>query len=151
MRTPPQRSDEWPTLAATATPEQIDAALAAGADVDATDTVGRTAILIAAKAGRLDVVRHLIAAGACLASFATPELPQHADVLTASGMPVPGIVELHRLLRQRLPDYDPARHLGGVFYLFLRGMPEGGVFHATPSVALVQDLDRLFEGGADAQ
>ena len=64
MRTPPQRSDEWPTLAATATPEQIDAALAAGADVDATDTVGRTAILIAAKAGRLDVVRHLIAAGA---------------------------------------------------------------------------------------
>ena len=61
------------------------------------------------------------------------------------------VLALHRLLRQRLPDYDPARHLGGVFYLFLRGMPEGGVFHATPSVALVQDLDRLFEGGADAQ
>lgn len=64
MRTPPQRSDEWPTLAATATTDQIDAVLAEGADVDATDTVGRTAILIAAKAGRLDVVRHLVAVGA---------------------------------------------------------------------------------------
>lgn len=64
MRTPPQRADEWPTLAATATPEQIDAQLAVGADLDATDTVGRTAVLIAAKAGRLDVVERLIDAGA---------------------------------------------------------------------------------------
>ena len=53
---------------------------------------------------------------------------------------------LHRLLRQRLPDYDPARHLGGVFYLFLRGMPEGGIFHCQPSIALVEALDRYFAG-----
>lgn len=53
---------------------------------------------------------------------------------------------LHRLLRQRLPDYDPARHLGGVFYLFLRGMPEAGIFHSRPSVALVEALDRYFAG-----
>ena len=31
-------------------------------------------------------------------------------------------VALHRFLRWRLADYDPARHLGGVAYLFLRGM-----------------------------
>ncbi|MFI7588459.1 UvrD-helicase domain-containing protein [Spongisporangium articulatum] len=31
-------------------------------------------------------------------------------------------VALHRYLRWRLPGYDPARHLGGVLYLFLRGM-----------------------------
>ena len=31
-------------------------------------------------------------------------------------------VALHRYLRWRLPDYDPARHLGGVAYLFVRGM-----------------------------
>ena len=33
---------------------------------------------------------------------------------------------LHRHLRQRLPDYEPARHFGGVFYLFTRGMRPGG-------------------------
>ena len=31
-------------------------------------------------------------------------------------------VVLHRYLRWRLPDYDPATHLGGVLYLYLRGM-----------------------------
>lgn len=64
MRTPPQRSDEWPTLAATQPIEAIDAALSDGADINATDTVGRTAVLIAAKAKRHDVVAHLIQAGA---------------------------------------------------------------------------------------
>ena len=29
---------------------------------------------------------------------------------------------LHRLLAQRLPDYDYDKHIGGVCYLFLRGM-----------------------------
>ena len=29
---------------------------------------------------------------------------------------------LHRYLRWRLPGYDPARHLAGVLYLFVRGM-----------------------------
>ncbi len=32
---------------------------------------------------------------------------------------------LDQLLRQRLTNYDPAEHLGGVFYLFLRGMTQG--------------------------
>ena len=31
-------------------------------------------------------------------------------------------VVLHRFLRWRLPGYDPATHLGGVLYLYLRGM-----------------------------
>lgn len=31
-------------------------------------------------------------------------------------------VALHRHLRIRLPDYDPARHLGGICYLFVRGV-----------------------------
>ena len=53
---------------------------------------------------------------------------------------------LHRLLKQRLPGYDPARHLGGVFYLFLRGMPDGGVFHYQPSLAFIDALERLFCG-----
>ena len=31
-------------------------------------------------------------------------------------------VAVHRMLRWRQPGYDPRRHLGGVLYLFLRGM-----------------------------
>lgn len=31
-------------------------------------------------------------------------------------------VVLHRFLRWRQPGYDPERHLGGVLYLFVRGM-----------------------------
>ena len=33
-------------------------------------------------------------------------------------------VALHRLLRLRLPGYDPDRHLGDAFYVFLRGVDE---------------------------
>ena len=35
-------------------------------------------------------------------------------------------VALHRFLRWRLPGYDPARHLAGVGYLFVRGMAGAG-------------------------
>ncbi len=61
---------------------------------------------------------------------------------------------LHRFLRWRLPDYDPARHLGGIRYLFVRGMigpqtPSGcGVFAWDPPVALVEELSQLLAGRA---
>lgn len=64
MRTPLQTRGDWPALAGHASWEEIDSALSSGAAIDATDTHGRTAILIAAKAGRLDVMGKLIAAGA---------------------------------------------------------------------------------------
>jgi exodeoxyribonuclease V beta subunit len=35
-------------------------------------------------------------------------------------------VALHRFLRWRVPGYDPARHLAGVVYLFVRGMTGAG-------------------------
>jgi exodeoxyribonuclease V beta subunit len=54
---------------------------------------------------------------------------------------------LHRLLSLRLPGYDFDQHFGGVFYLFLRGMPQGGVFHTRPSRELVLGLDKLFSEG----
>ncbi|MCL2395344.1 MAG: hypothetical protein FWC87_11740, partial [Acidimicrobiaceae bacterium] len=65
-------------------------------------------------------------------------------------------VALHRYLRWRLPAYAPELHLGGVLYLFLRGMsgPETprvdgapcGVFAWTPPPALVADLSDLLDG-----
>ena len=67
-------------------------------------------------------------------------------------------VALHRFLRWRLPGYDPERHLGGVLYLFLRGMcgpatpvVDGvpcGVFAWQPPAALVVALSDLLDGGA---
>lgn len=54
---------------------------------------------------------------------------------------------LHRYLKTRLPHYDYARDMGGVLYLFLRGMPLGegsGVFFDKPDEALIDALDELF-------
>ncbi|MGW4741160.1 UvrD-helicase domain-containing protein [Nocardia xishanensis] len=64
-------------------------------------------------------------------------------------------VALHRYLRWRLPGYDPARHLGGCRYLFVRGMvgpgtpPGRGVFDWTPPAALVTALSDLLAGETD--
>ena len=40
-------------------------------------------------------------------------------------------VALHRLLKTRLPDYDPARHLGGIEYHYLRGIDPARPAHGT--------------------
>ncbi|UYM04678.1 UvrD-helicase domain-containing protein [Solicola gregarius] len=67
-------------------------------------------------------------------------------------------VALHRFLRWRQPAYDPDTHLGGVLYLFLRGMcgPETpvvdgvpcGVFSWRPPASLVVGLSDLLDRGA---
>jgi exodeoxyribonuclease V beta subunit len=67
-------------------------------------------------------------------------------------------VVLHRFLRWRLPAYRPERHLGGVLYLFLRGLcgPDtpvvgghvAGVFDWSPPAPLVLALSDLLEGTA---
>jgi exodeoxyribonuclease V beta subunit len=67
-------------------------------------------------------------------------------------------VALHRYLRWRQTGYDPEVHLGGVLYLFLRGMcgpatpvADGtpyGVFAWKPPAALVTGLSDLLHGGA---
>ena len=65
-------------------------------------------------------------------------------------------VVLHRYLRWRLPGYDPERHLGGILYLYVRGMcgPETpvvdgqpcGVFAWHPPAAMVVALSDLLAG-----
>ena len=66
-------------------------------------------------------------------------------------------VALHRYLRWRQPGYDPDVHLGGVLYLFLRGMsgPEAaaaddgsapGVFSWRPPTGLVTGMSDLLAG-----
>ena len=61
------------------------------------------------------------------------------------------LVALHRHLGLRLPGYDYERHVGGVFYLFVRGMDpaagtERGVWFDRPAASFVRGLDGLFRG-----
>lgn len=64
-------------------------------------------------------------------------------------------VALHRYLRWRLPGYHPAEHLGGIRYLFVRGMigPEtpGGaaVFDWLPPPDLIVELSALLAGDTE--
>jgi len=70
---------------------------------------------------------------------------------------------LHRLLQSRIPDYDYETHMGGVFYLFMRGighMERGqmdsiqnadrngqtGVFFQRPTETFINALDQLLRG-----
>ncbi|RRJ85213.1 exodeoxyribonuclease V subunit beta [Aestuariirhabdus litorea] len=60
---------------------------------------------------------------------------------------------LHRYLKTRLADYDYERHLGGCYYLFLRGMADGsgqqGIYYDQPDRELIAALDALLEGADD--
>ena len=66
-------------------------------------------------------------------------------------------VVLHRFLRWRLPGYAPEDHLGGVLYLFVRGMcgaetpvvdgHPAGVFDWKPPASLVVAISDLLDAG----
>lgn len=55
---------------------------------------------------------------------------------------------LHRWLSIRLPDYQYDTHVGGAYYLFLRGMSQdatgNGIFFNLPDKMLIEELDGLF-------
>ena len=89
--------------------------------------------------GSLDLVFRLPGDRFFLADYKTNKLSPPGETLTswhyrpdalqaemvAAHYPLQALlyaVALHRYLRWRLPDYDPDTHLGGVLYLFVRGM-----------------------------
>lgn len=55
---------------------------------------------------------------------------------------------LHRYLATRLTDYQYSRHVGGIYYLFLRGIdaqaPEQGIFYTRLEETFIEQLDQLF-------
>ncbi|MFC4764940.1 exodeoxyribonuclease V subunit beta [Dyella koreensis] len=59
---------------------------------------------------------------------------------------------LHRQLRVRLPDYDYDRHIGGVLYLYLRGVDAQGhgVHRERLPRQLIEAMDVLFAQGEQA-
>ncbi|ORB85512.1 exodeoxyribonuclease V subunit beta [Mycobacterium kansasii] len=95
--------------------------------------------------------------GATAADYGVARL---AEAMLHSDYPLQAllyVVVLHRFLRWRLPSYDPARHLGGVLYLFVRGMcgvttpiwdgHPAGVFGWGAPADLVVALSDLLEDG----
>ena len=81
------------------------------------------------------------------------------QAMTHSSYPLQALlyaVVLHRFLRWRLAGYDPAKHFGGVMYLYLRGLcgpktpkfdgERCGVFSWRPPEALVEALSDLLDG-----
>jgi exodeoxyribonuclease V beta subunit len=82
--------------------------------------------------------------------------PRLVEAMLHSDYPLQALlysVVLHRFLRWRLPGYEPEKHLGGVMYLFLRGMcgPEtpvvdghpAGVFSWQPPAALITAMSEV--------
>lgn len=124
--------------------------------------------------GSLDLVFALPDGRYVLADYKTNRLAAHDEQLTAwhyrpeaidlamaqAHYPLQAliyIVALHRYLRWRVPLYDPAVHLGGVLYLFVRGMSASepltvggrpcGVWSWQPAPELVESLSNLFDEG----
>ena len=82
-----------------------------------------------------------------------------AGAMAANHYPLQSIlytVALHRYLRHRIAGYRPEVHLGGIGYLFLRGMvgpntpvvdgQANGVFAWQPPVAMIEELSDLLDG-----
>jgi exodeoxyribonuclease V beta subunit len=61
------------------------------------------------------------------------------------------LVALHRFLRARQPAYDYDEHVGGIAYLFVRGLdaahPGAGVFVDRPPRARIEALDAALRDG----
>jgi exodeoxyribonuclease V beta subunit len=89
--------------------------------------------------------------------------PQLGAAMLHSDYPLQALlysVVLHRFLRWRVAEYDPGRHLGGVLYLFVRGMcgadtpvidgHPAGVFSWRAPAGLVEALSDLLAAGRRA-
>ena len=89
-----------------------------------------------------------------------PEPGDYAPEALAASMQAGGytfqyliyLVALHRYLATRLPDYDCERHVGGAFYLFVRGIDPAagmrrGVYFDRPTAECLLALDGCFRGG----
>jgi exodeoxyribonuclease V beta subunit len=90
-------------------------------------------------------------------------MPRMAEAMLHSDYPLQALlycVVLHRFLRWRQPGYQPDEHLGGVLYLFVRGMcgpatpvvdgHPAGVFSWRPPASLIVAISDLLDAGAAA-
>ncbi|MGE0778369.1 exodeoxyribonuclease V subunit beta [Mycolicibacterium sp.] len=108
----------------------------------------------------VDYKTNWLGSGAALTA-ADYQQPRLVEAMMHSDYPLQALlysVVAHRFLRWRRPGYDPGTHLGGVLYLFLRGMcgPDtpvtdgqpAGVFSWRPPAELVVAASDLLHAGA---
>ncbi len=61
------------------------------------------------------------------------------------------LLALHKYLKNRLPDYDFEKHIGGAFYLYVRGIKndfaDTGIFPIRPKLKTLELLENIFEAG----
>lgn len=79
-----------------------------------------------------------------------------ADAMLAHRYELQGLIyqlALHRLLRERLPNYDPACHLGGSLFFFLRGIDSDsrGLFHLAADPSLLDEAEQLFDSPEETE
>ncbi len=77
------------------------------------------------------------------------------DAMVAHDYPLQYLIyslALHRYLKLRIQDYSPEQHLGGVYYLFIRGMHpdwrQAGVYYDQLDTALLEQFDDYLQGEA---
>jgi exodeoxyribonuclease V beta subunit len=150
---------------------KADDPMAAYADRLKSDVLGAQS-LRGYLSGSIDVVLRLPSGRFVVVDYKTNKLgdtaadygsSRLAEAMLHSDYPLQALlysVVLHRYLRWRLPGYDPRKHLGGVMYLYVRGMcgPQTpvvdgdpcGVFSWAPPVKLVTDLSDILDGGRSA-
>jgi exodeoxyribonuclease V beta subunit len=122
--------------------------------IDAAIRVGDRVVVVDYKTNRLAPHGEPLVLGHYTASMM-------AEAMMASHYPLQALlysVAMHRFLRWRWPTYDPERQLGGIAYLFVRGMAGAdtpvvdgmrtGVFAWHPPSRLVTELSDLLAGGA---
>jgi exodeoxyribonuclease V beta subunit len=123
--------------------------------------------------GSIDLGLRLPDGRVLVVDYKTNWLGDHDTPLTLDGYRPAGLVEamnsgtyplqsllysvvIHRFLRWRQAGYDPAKHLGGTLYLYVRGMAGAdtprddghpyGVFAWHPPASLVIALSDLMDG-----
>ncbi|MDD5598709.1 MAG: exodeoxyribonuclease V subunit beta [Victivallaceae bacterium] len=59
------------------------------------------------------------------------------------------LLALHKYLQKRFPAYDFEKHIGGIFYVYVRGvksdLPDTGVYNIRPELKTVELLGNIFE------
>ena len=108
--------------------------------------------LVFAHDGRLHVLDYKSnRLGLRVADYAAAPLAQAMDRSAYRFQALLYTVAVHRYLRQRRRDYDPQRHLGDAWYLFLRGLglaPGAGLWRQRFPLALIEAVDAVFAGEA---
>jgi exodeoxyribonuclease V beta subunit len=59
------------------------------------------------------------------------------------------LFSLHKYLKKRLPDYDFQQHIGGAFYMYVRGIKndfaDTGIYSIKPELKTLELLENIFE------